>query len=113
MSSMWGNVVRIQIFGESHGGGIGVVMDGMPSGEAIDLDELQAFMARRGYTISNATGLVTRASSTTPAWTSFMPPRSSRTGCAWSLRLASDIYGRQLVLMTVRTPAGPSITAKA
>ena len=47
MSSMWGNSIRIQIFGESHGGGIGVVMDGMPSGEAIDLDELQAFMARR------------------------------------------------------------------
>jgi chorismate synthase len=44
---MWGNSIRIQIFGESHGGGIGVVMDGMPSGEAIDLDELQAFMARR------------------------------------------------------------------
>ena len=47
MSSMWGNSIRIQIFGESHGGGIGVVMDGMPSGEAIDLVELQAFMARR------------------------------------------------------------------
>ena len=47
MSSSWGNSIRIQIFGESHGGGIGVVMDGMPSGEPIDLDELQVFMARR------------------------------------------------------------------
>ena len=47
MSSTWGNYIHIQIFGESHGNGIGIVMDGMPSGEAIDLDELQTFMARR------------------------------------------------------------------
>ena len=37
----------MQIFGESHGGGIGVVLDGLPSGEPVDFDAVQAYMARR------------------------------------------------------------------
>ena len=32
MGSIWGNALKISIFGESHGGGIGVVLDGFPSG---------------------------------------------------------------------------------
>ncbi|MBQ2487553.1 MAG: chorismate synthase, partial [Ruminococcus sp.] len=35
------------VFGESHGGGIGVVIDGLPAGEAIDFDAVLAQMARR------------------------------------------------------------------
>lgn len=34
-------------FGQSHGPAIGVVVDGLPAGEAIDLAELQAFLDRR------------------------------------------------------------------
>ncbi len=45
--SSWGNGVKISIFGESHGGGIGVVIDGLPSGEHIDRDALLLQMARR------------------------------------------------------------------
>lgn len=47
MSSSWGNKLRLSIFGESHGPGIGAVLDGLPAGEHIDMDELLAFMARR------------------------------------------------------------------
>lgn len=47
MSSNWGNPIHLSIFGESHGPGIGVTLDGLPAGEAIDLDELQIQMARR------------------------------------------------------------------
>ena len=47
MSSTWGNHIKISIFGESHGAGIGVVLDGLPAGERIDFDELAAQMARR------------------------------------------------------------------
>lgn len=45
--SSWGNVVKISIFGESHGSGIGVVIDGLPAGEAIDMDALLLQMSRR------------------------------------------------------------------
>ena len=45
--SSWGNALKLSIFGESHGAAIGVVIDGLPSGEAIDLDLLEAFMRRR------------------------------------------------------------------
>lgn len=45
--SSWGNTVKISIFGESHGVGIGVVIDGLPSGEAIDMDAVLLQMARR------------------------------------------------------------------
>lgn len=47
MSSMWGNQLKISLFGESHGPAIGVVLDGLPSGYALDLDEIRAFMKRR------------------------------------------------------------------
>lgn len=45
--SSWGNAVRISIFGESHGNGIGVVIDGLPAGEKLDTDKILAQMARR------------------------------------------------------------------
>lgn len=47
MSSEFGKTLRISVFGQSHGKAIGVVMDGLPAGEAIDLDALNAFLARR------------------------------------------------------------------
>ncbi|MDR3644419.1 MAG: chorismate synthase [Clostridia bacterium] len=47
MSSMWGERLRLSIFGESHGAGIGVVLDGLPAGEPIDYDEILPQMARR------------------------------------------------------------------
>ena len=47
MGSTWGNALKLSIFGESHGAGIGVVMDGLPAGQPIDLEDLQLFMDRR------------------------------------------------------------------
>ena len=46
-SSVWGNNLRISIFGESHGPAVGVVLDGLPAGEPIDWEALLAQMARR------------------------------------------------------------------
>lgn len=42
MGSTWGNALKISIFGESHGAGIGVVLDGFPAGIAYD----EAFILR-------------------------------------------------------------------
>lgn len=47
MSSMWGERIKISVFGESHGPAIGVVIDGLPGGEEIDLTAVAAQMARR------------------------------------------------------------------
>lgn len=47
MSSMWTREIKLSIFGESHGNGIGAVIDNLPPGEEIDMDKLLAFMARR------------------------------------------------------------------
>ena len=47
MSSEFGNKLKISVFGQSHGRGIGVAVQGLPGGEKIDMDELMAFMARR------------------------------------------------------------------
>ena len=46
MSSL-GKNFRITIFGASHGEAVGVVMEGLPVGFAIDMDALSAFLARR------------------------------------------------------------------
>lgn len=47
MSSEFGKTLKISVFGQSHGKAIGVNIDGLPAGESIDLDALNAFMARR------------------------------------------------------------------
>lgn len=47
MSSTIGNRVRLSIFGESHGEAIGCVLDGLPAGEALDMEEIHVQMARR------------------------------------------------------------------
>ena len=47
MSSTFGDKIKISIFGESHGNGIGVVIDGLPAGEKIDMDAVHEQMARR------------------------------------------------------------------
>lgn len=39
--------LSVSIFGESHGAGIGVVIDGLPGGKPIDFDKILEFMARR------------------------------------------------------------------
>jgi len=47
MSNTYGKAFKITTFGESHGPGIGVVIDGCPSGLEIDLDHIQAELDRR------------------------------------------------------------------
>lgn len=47
MSSEFGKLLKVSVFGQSHGTAIGVVMDGLPAGEEIDRSELQRFLDRR------------------------------------------------------------------
>ncbi len=47
MASVYGRKLKLSIFGESHGNGIGVVIDGFPAGMKVDFDFIQAQMKRR------------------------------------------------------------------
>ena len=47
MSSTYGEMIRLSIFGESHGAAIGMTLDGVPAGLPVDLDKLQEFLNRR------------------------------------------------------------------
>ena len=47
MGSTWGNTIKISVFGESHGVGIGVVIDGFPSGIGYDETFVLREMERR------------------------------------------------------------------
>jgi len=47
VSSSFGKVFRITTFGESHGGAVGVVVDGCPPRLALDTDAVQADLDRR------------------------------------------------------------------
>lgn len=43
----FGNILKLTSFGESHGPGVGGVIDGMPAGIEVDIDFLNSEMARR------------------------------------------------------------------
>lgn len=47
MSSSYHGQLTVSIFGQSHGNAIGVTIDGLPPGEAVDLEVLQDFLNRR------------------------------------------------------------------
>lgn len=47
MAASIGNQLKITLFGQSHSKGMGVVIDGLPAGETIDLVRVQAFLERR------------------------------------------------------------------
>ena len=52
MGSTYGKKLKITIFGESHGKAIGMVAEGFPAGEEINMEELKTFMARRSAILS-------------------------------------------------------------
>jgi chorismate synthase len=45
--STFGNLVRLSTFGESHGKAVGGILEGIPSGFSIDLEEVQKELDRR------------------------------------------------------------------
>ena len=47
MSCEFGKIVRVTLFGQSHGEAVGTVIDGLPAGEKIDMEAVQAFLRRR------------------------------------------------------------------
>lgn len=47
MSSIYGENLKLSIFGQSHGAAIGMTLDGIPAGLPIDDAELQNFLSRR------------------------------------------------------------------
>jgi chorismate synthase len=47
MRGQWGNKLQLSIFGESHGEAIGIVIDGLPAGLTLDMEEVAFDMARR------------------------------------------------------------------
>ncbi len=47
MSSTFGENLKLSIFGQSHGAGIGMTLDGIPAGLPVDLEALQIFLSRR------------------------------------------------------------------
>ncbi|MCD8171924.1 MAG: chorismate synthase [Alistipes sp.] len=59
----FGTRFRVSIFGESHGGGLGVVMDGVPPGIALCQADMEADLARRR---SGARGTTPRKESDLP-----------------------------------------------
>lgn len=47
MSSTYGEILKLSIFGQSHGPAIGMTLDGIPAGLPVDFDKLQRFLNRR------------------------------------------------------------------
>ena len=47
MSGVWGNRIKLSIFGESHGKAVGINIDGIPAGTKLDMDYIKEEMAKR------------------------------------------------------------------
>ena len=59
----FGRIFRVSIFGESHGNGLGVVLDGCPPGIALSVEDFEPDLARRR---SGAAGTTPRKESDIP-----------------------------------------------
>lgn len=55
MSGIWGKNIIISVFGESHGAAIGGVIDGLPSGMDLDIENIKLQMRRRAPGIGDLT----------------------------------------------------------
>ena len=62
-----GSLFRVSLFGESHGPGVGAILDGVPPGLALDPSDFEADLARRR---SGATGTTPRRESDIPEFLS-------------------------------------------
>jgi chorismate synthase len=47
MSGVWGNKIKLSIFGESHGEAIGINIDGLKPGTVLDLEFIRSELSRR------------------------------------------------------------------
>lgn len=47
MSSIYGNKLKLSVFGQSHAPAIGMTLDGIPAGLPLNMEILQKFLARR------------------------------------------------------------------
>lgn len=47
MASIFGNKIKVSVFGQSHSAAIGVTVDGLPAGIRVDQERLLRFMSRR------------------------------------------------------------------
>ncbi|MDE6195541.1 MAG: chorismate synthase, partial [Erysipelotrichaceae bacterium] len=47
MKNTFGNAFQVTIFGESHGDGIGIIIDGLPAGIALDFAFIQQQIKKR------------------------------------------------------------------
>lgn len=47
MSGVWGNKIKYSIFGESHGEGVGIIIDGLEPGIELDFNFIKSEMQRR------------------------------------------------------------------
>ena len=47
MGNTFGNIFKVTSYGESHGKGVGVVIDGCPAGIKFDFDKIQLDLDRR------------------------------------------------------------------
>ena len=45
--SVYGTIFKISTWGESHGAGVGVVVDGCPAGLPLNEEDIQKFLDRR------------------------------------------------------------------
>lgn len=104
MSSEFGSLLKISVFGQSHGRAIGVVVDGLPAGEAIDLEELNAFLARRkpGKSPLSTARREADAPVFSPAWKTASPVEPL---CARSSKMETSTHR---TMMPCRTSPGPA-----
>lgn len=47
MSFTIGDNIKVTVFGQSHADAVGVIIDGLPAGKSIDMDEVNSFLKRR------------------------------------------------------------------
>ena len=112
MTSSYGHVLSLSLFGESHGPGVGCVIDAPPPGLPVDLDAVARHLARRAPGQAGAWSTARRESDVPEILSGLFEGRTTGTPLAALIRNADVRSGDYAALARAPRPGHGDLTGR-
>ena len=112
MTSSFGHVLRLSLFGESHGPGVGCVVDAPPPGLPVDLGAVARYLARRAPGQAGAWSTARREADAPEILSGLFEGRTTGTPLAALIRNADARSGDYAALARAPRPGHGDLTGR-